>query len=769
MDKIFKKNIKTPDEKEFFFDETLFHNANGYIGVRGSLEEGVPHNFISMRGTYINGFYDIVDMKQAENLCNFVEKKETMLNVADTQTVYLTVNGEPFSLFSGEVIKNHRILNMEEGYTQRDIVWVSPKKDKVSISIKRMTSFEELSLFTIEYKVTALSGNVKLMFSSAHIPEVSNFSDSSDPRLAAESPKLINLVDSGIWDGTSYALSETTRSGLKCCSMVSNTISDPKARLCTVRDGAGNMICDVVTSVAKGETATLIKYSIFTDSIRCEDPVKCAKEKMETVTENGIFHYYEKQKKYLKEFWTNALLEIHNDSRMSEAMNFNMYELMCSAAKDSFANIAAKGLSGEGYEGHYFWDTEMFMLPYFVLTNPDLAKRLLGYRYKTLDKARENAKLLGHKKGALYPWRTITGVECSGYFPSGTAQYHIDGDIAYAIINYYLATGDLDFIKECGEEILIETARLWLDVGYFDGDAFKINAVTGPDEYTCMVNNNYYTNRVAEYNLRWAVKLYRLLEETGNAGALKKKIKVTESELKEMERAAECMFFSPVGKDKVIPQDDSFFEKPKWNIKATPKDMFPLLLHYHPLHLYRYQVCKQADTVMAFFLFGSKEKKDVQKASFEYYEEITTHDSSLSKCAFSVVASKLLMKEKAFKYFGNSAEFDIRNLHDNTQYGVHTANMGGSFMAVVYGFAGLNVNEEGIGIAPFVPDKWTGYSFKFIYKGNRTRIDVTKDNVSVTLEEGAPYSMKIYGKKRKIDKATCVIDMRSSDVKSSSI
>ncbi|SFV00076.1 glycoside hydrolase family 65 protein [Butyrivibrio sp. INlla21] len=757
MAKIFQKNIKTLSKKDSFLYETLFHNANGYIGVRGCLEEGVPADFNTMRGTYINGFYDIVDMKQAENLCNFIEKKDTMLNIADTQTIYLFVNGEPFDMLKGNILKYKRTLDMDAGITQRDIEWKSPKGDKIGINIKRMTSFEELSLFTIEYKVTALSGNVSLLFSSKHIPEVMNYSDPTDPRLAAESPKFISTIEAGINDGVSYALCETSRSKLKCCSVVSHEISDAKSRLCTVKDEDGNLTCDVVSDLKKGESVTLVKYSIFTDSLRCEDPLSSAKEKMAKVLDNGLKYYYKKQAAYLEEFWAGSMLEIHNDPKMNEAVNFNMYELLCSSAKDSYGNIAAKGLSGEGYEGHYFWDSEMFVIPFFVLTDPYLAKMLISYRYRTLEKAKENAKLLGHKKGALFPWRTITGVECSGYFPSGTAQYHIVGDIAYAIVNYYLTTGDLDFIKKYGEEILIETARLWLDVGNYVGGTFRINDVSGPDEYTCMVNNNYYTNRVAKYNLSWAVKFYELLKERGIEKELKKKVQITAAEIKEMSEAADKMYFPKISKDGVIPQDDSFFDKPVWNIKATPKSDFPLLLHYHPLHLYRYQVCKQADTVMAFFLFPDAVEKNTQKKSFEYYEKITTHDSSLSKCAFSIVASKLGMQDKAYKYFGNSAEFDIRDLHDNTSYGIHTANMGGSFMAVVYGFAGLSINEKGISIAPFVPYKWSGYSFKIRFMGSRIRTDVTKEEVSVVLEEGEAFAMKIYGKKTKITKKKTVV------------
>ncbi len=749
MDKILKKTIKAFDEEENSLDETLFHNANGYIGVRGSLEEGTPEGWRTMRGTYINGFYDIVDMKQAENLCNFVEEKETMLNVADTQTITLTVNNEPFSLLTGEIVRYTRLLNMEEGYTLRDIVWKSPKGSRVAISIKRMTSFEELSLFTIEYTVEALSSNTRLMFSSYHMPEVYNYCDPSDPRLAAESPKFIHLCDSRVTEGMTYALSETGRSRLKCCSMTGHTISDQKARLCTARNPEGSMTCDVVCDLKKGEKVTLIKYSVFTDSQRYEDPSAEASRILKRVMENGLPYYYERQAGYLKKYWTNSMMLIHNDPRMNEAVSFNMYELLCSVTRDSYGNIAAKGLSGEGYEGHYFWDTEMFILPYFVLTDPDLAKMLLSYRYRTLDKARENAKLLGHKKGALFPWRTITGVECSGYFPSGTAQYHIDGDIAYAIVNYWLVTGDTDFIRDRGEEILIETARLWLDLGNYVDGKFHINDVTGPDEYTCMVNDNYYTNRVAAYNLKWAVKLYEILKEKGGVKELTSKLSVTPGELKSMTEACENMYYPPK-KDGIIPQDDSFFNKPKWNIKATPKDRFPLLLNYHPLHLYRYQVCKQADTVMSFFLFNDAEDEETMKKSYEYYEEITTHDSSLSKCAFSIVASRLGFEDKAFKYFGNAASLDIRNLHNNTQDGIHTANMGGCFMAIVYGFAGLCVSEDGIAISPFVPDKWTGYSFKICFMGSRVCIDVSGDGVFLTLENGKEISMSVYGKKYKL-------------------
>ncbi len=732
--------------EETSLSETLFHNANGYIGVRVTREEGVPGDYDTMRGMYINGFYDIIPMKQAENLCNFVEEKETMLNVADTQTIEVYADGERFSHFSGKTLSGKRILNMEDGITERTVIWESETGKKLNIDIKRMTSFHELSLFTIEYAVTAENFSGELEFKSYHKPKVRNYCNPKDPRLAAESHDHLKTIISCIENSISFAVTETEKSRLKCATAVAHEVNKSNARICTT-EGEDNIItCDIIVPVKKGETVVVTKYSVFTDSLREKDPLTAGRNKLKRILDNGLNYYYGKQKEYLSRFFERAMMEIDGDEALNKAVNFNMYELLQSSAKDSHGNIAAKGLSGEGYEGHYFWDTEMFMLPFFVLTDPDLARMLLRYRYETLDKARENALLLGHKKGALYPWRTITGVECSGYFPSGTAQYHINGDIAYAIINYYLVTGDLEFINEWGEEILLETARLWLDAGNYVKGRFVLNDVTGPDEYTCMVNNNYYTNMVARHNLLWAARFYHMIKETASGKKLIKKIGIKEAEIKEMEEACKNMYLPYDEETGIIPQDDSFFSKPVWDLKKTPRENFPLLLHYHPLHLYRYQVCKQADTVMAFFLFDDAANKDTMLKSFRYYETITTHDSSLSKCAFSIVAAKLSLKDEAFSYFGNSAKLDLNNMHKNTKDGIHTANMGGCYMAVVYGFAGLKIGESGISINPFLPGKWTGYRFNICYHENNLHIDVKKDSVSVTLLSGSGTGITVCGK-----------------------
>jgi alpha,alpha-trehalose phosphorylase len=732
------------DNSELIINETVFHNANGYIGVRSNFEEGYPEGFDTIRGSYINGFYDIAQMPQAERLYGLVEEKQTMLNVADTQTIRLFVDGESFSLFEGTVLKSRRWLDMEKGITGRNVIWRSPKGNEVEITVKRMASFYQLSLFTIEYSVKALNFGGRLRFVSYHDGEAENYCNENDPRVAKERGRYLLPSGKLVEGGVSYLVSDTSRSGLSVCTGTAHRLSREGFIRTEESSNSHGSVTGAELSVEEGETVTLTKYTVFSDSVRQKDCLANAKGEMAKALSVPLAYYYEAQQNYLREFWSNCMLEIEGDDDLTEAVNYNMYQLIQSVGKDEFCNITAKGLSGEGYEGHYFWDTEMYIEPFFNLTEPVITKNLISFRYKTLPQARQNARALGHAKGALFPWRTIMGTECSGYFPSGTAGYHINGDIAYSVISYYLATKDLDFIAQKGAEIIFETARLWMDVGNYSQGSFRINEVTGPDEYTCMVNNNYYTNVSAQYNLRWATRFYRLLRKAGRTEAADR-IGLTEEEVKEFEQAAEAMYLPYDAKLKINPQDDSFLDKKKWDIAGTPKENFPLLLHYHPLHLYRHQVCKQADTVLAHFIFEDAQSMETIRNSFDYYEKCTTHDSSLSTCIFSIVASKLGLEEKAYEYFGDSAKLDLFNTHKNTKDGIHTANMGGTFMAIVYGFAGLRVKESGIYFAPAIPKQWQGYRFQISYEDSQIKAEISLKESTFTLVNGSPKNIHVYG------------------------
>ena len=772
------KNHKI-DDKELKLQETIFHTANGRIGVRGCIEEGMPDGYDTMRGTYISGVYDMTPMKQAELLCNMVEDKETIVNVADTQTMILRADDRRVSIFEPGVSDIERILDMKKGITIRRYRWDSGNDGKIDVEIKRMTSFDEKRLFLIDYCVRSVDYSGDLSLESLHSGLAENYVNPDDPRMATESVKHIKKVNGIIENKKSFLLSSTVNTDIFVASAVGhevyvqsanddgNSVPEGFKEKCIYNPDMHEAVWKCSMHIDKGNEIHVIKYSVFADSIRDENPTQIVKDVLSEVQRNKADYYYSTQKKYLDGFWKRAKLDISGDRDLSISVNFNMYALLESACTDGHASISAKGLSGEGYEGHYFWDTEMFMLPFFSLTSPDIAKMILSYRYRTLGKARENARRLGHKKGALYPWRTITGRECSGYFVSGDAAYHIDGDIAYAVISYYLLTGDWDFIKKEGLEIITETARLWMDVGnynYYDG-TYRINCVTGPDEYTCMINNNYYTNSCAKYNLEWACKLLKKLQkEPKEWKSFADRLKIDKDEILQMQKASDSMYLPYDKNSKINPQDDSFLSKPVWDLENEDKKNFPLLLHYHPLHLYRYQVCKQADTVMSHFLFPQYQDKDTMLNSFSYYEKITTHDSSLSTCVFSMTSSMLGMYQKAYDYLGDSAKLDLLNTHKNSADGIHAANMGGCYMAIVYGFGGFRVYEDHIELAPYLPQKWNEYCFRLTYLDSVIQVSVSKGMCTITHIKGKhAVALELYGDRYDLKpKAEIKADLREN-------
>lgn len=730
------------DNDALLLQETLFHNANGYIGVRGNLEEGYPEGYRSIRGQYINGFYNNVDMPQAEKLYGLIEEKQTMVNIADTQSIRVHADGHEISMLDSRAGDRTRLLDMERGVTERSFAY-SYLDQNLRISVTRMTSMEILPLFLIRYEVASENSRAHLQFESLAKGDVMNFFDPSDPRVAGEACRHVAVKNAEYRDGISFITSETTKTGLQVTAAVKNVLSGESFRVVIPEDG--QITEKISMTVEPGGTAVFYKYAVFCDSRRYENTLESAEKIMNEVCALPPEVLYEQQRQYMKNFWESCAIDVQGDEDLNAALHYNLYQLIQSAGKDPRSNIAAKGLSGEGYEGHYFWDTEMYMQPFFTLTSREVARNLIQYRYTILDQARENARLLGHKKGAAFPWRTIMGKECSGFFPAGSAQYHISGDIAYSVAAYYLATKDLAMLEECGEEILIETARLWMDIGNYYEGKFRINTVTGPDEYTCLVNNNYYTNSVAKYNLYWAEKAYRLLENAGLQQRVKEKTGVTEEELQEFARASADMYLPYDEKLGINPQDDSFLQKAVWDISTITEEEKPILLHYHPMYIYRYQICKQADTVLAYFILEDYQDEETMRRSFEYYEKVTTHDSSLSSCIFSIMASRLGFEDKALAYFGESAKMDLFNTHKNTKDGIHTANMGGTYMAVVYGFGGLRIKESGLSLAPHLPKTWEGYRFRILYEDSRMEIQVDRKQCRVKLMEGTEKKIRIYG------------------------
>lgn len=714
------------ENNELLRNESIFNVANGYIGVRGNFEEGYDDRYSTIKGTFLNAFYDLVPIEYGEKAYAFPEIMEKLVSVIDTQRIDVIIGKEKFSMFNGEIKKFKRYLDMEKGYYKREIHWVSPSGKEMIINITRLVSLSHLELFTIHYEIEKLNFDDEVIIESYVDGDVKNYTDDNDPRVGGHA-KLLKVQSI---DKNGPIMQVTAKTASSESLMVATTFNKTNNKCNREFVKYDEQIKERIVFNKEEKNITLTKYNVYTDSLRHENINKLGYDLIDKFSNIDFKSLLSEQEEYLKNFWDIADITIEGDTNLQQGLRYNLYQLLQSAGKDDISNIAAKGLSGEGYEGHYFWDTEIYILPFFNLCNPDLAKKLLKYRYSILDNARTRAIEMGHKKGAAFPWRTIAGRECSGYFPAGTAQYHINGDIAYSYIQHFLVTKDMEFIKEFGAEVLFETARIWIEIGHFYKDEFRIDDVTGPDEYTAIVNNNFYTNTIAKHNLKWASYIYELLkkEDKESLKEICEKINLDLEEANLWAKASDAMYLPYDEELDIDAQDDTFLKKEVWDFEGTPKEKYPLLLHYHPLTIYRYQVLKQADTVLAHFLLDGESPLERVKKSYDYYENITTHDSSLSCAVYSIMASKVGYQEKAYDYFIETARLDLDDTHSNTKDGIHTANMGGTWMSIVFGFGGLRIKEEGIVIKPNLPKQWGGLSFKFKYKNSIVSVKVEKDS-----------------------------------------
>jgi len=734
------KRTQTWSRDNFARLETLFHNANGYLGVRNAPEEGTAEGVDSIRGTYLNAFYEIKDIRYGEKLYGFPETQQVMVNLPDTQTVRLWADGAAFSMFSDTAEERRQTLDMEAGISARSCLWHTAR-GSVRVEVTRMTSFHHPGLFWMRYRVESLDYHGTVRLAATLNADVRNHAAANDPRVAAEPLQCLDVQNVRFEGGEACAEARTLRSGLTlACRAAYRCLWD------AVRTHTDLMTETAFSGGLKpGESVELETYAYYADSRRAENPALAVRTGLAECLVLGADTLLAEQRAYLINFWQNSRVIIHGGGALQEAMDYDLYELLQSTGTDGVSNVAAKGLSGEGYEGHTFWDSEIYVLPLYLWTDPERAKRMLMYRCGILPRARTNARSLGFAKGALYPWRTIDGDECSAYFPAGTAQYHINGDIAYAFLQYWDATDDVSFMAEHGAEVLVETARFWLELGHMGEDGFRIECVTGPDEYTCLVNNNFYTNATAEYNLRGAVRVLRALAEQGADTKAREATGVTDAELSDFEQAAERMYFPRDERRGISAQDDSFLQKAVLDLHSIPKENFPLLLHYHPLFLYRYQVCKQADTVLAHLLFPDTADAETVRRSYEYYLKVTTHDSSLSLCVFAMAAARLGLKGEAEKLFAETVDLDWGDAHGNTRDGLHTANMGGSYLCVLRGFAGLSLDAKGLALSPALPLGWKGYSFRLHYRGSCIGVAVDVQGTKLTHISGEPVTVRLNG------------------------
>ncbi len=714
--------------------ETMFSTANGYFGMRGGFEEGTP---ACEHGTFVNGFHETWPIPYGEHAYGFASTGQTIVNVPDGKIVRLYVDDEVFDLSRATVIDYERALDMRAGTLNREVLWETPTGKRVRVRSCRMVSFTERHLAAISYEVTVLNAAAPIVVSSELIlHQQPRMLAEDDPRLARQLDRSVLVPRIHQFEGNRILRSYTTRSSqmtLACAvdhalETECETTSDHEAS-----DEFDRLVFSI--NAEAGKPVRLTKFLTYHSSrtISSEEQLDRARRVLDRAVPRGFGQLLEDQRRYLDDFWFRSDVEVGGvHSRAQQCLRWDLFQLLQATARADGAGVPAKGLTGQAYEGHYFWDIEMFMIPFLVYTDPLAARNLLMFRYHMLDSARQRAREVS-QKGALFPWRTISGQEASAYYAAGTAQYHINAAISYAIRKYVEVTGDEEFLCTCGAEILVETARLWYDLGFFSdrrNGRFCIHAVTGPDEYATVVDNNTYTNLMARENLRYAVEAIRMLKDKHPRAyeRLLFSTRLNAEEPKDWQRAAEAMYIGFNESLGIHPQDDSFLNHQAWDFANTPLDHYPLLLHYHPLVIYRRQVLKQTDVVFAMFLLGEDFTREQKLRNFDYYDPLTAGDSSLSACIQSIIAAELGYQRKATEYWKYALLMDMADVGGNVKDGCHIAALGGSWMAAVYGFAGMR--DRG-GELSFDPRPYIG-SLRFALKVRGQRLEVHMEDGSIT-------------------------------------
>lgn len=719
--------------------ESMFALSNGHVGLRGSLDEGEPR---AVPGSYLNGFSEERPYTHPEIGYGQPHAGQTVANVTDGRIIRLIVGDSPLDLRYGHVMGHMQSLDFKSGVLSRRTEWTSPNGRSVRVTSQRLVSFQRRSVAAIVYEVEPLEDDLDIAVQSDLLAnEPMNNGSALDPRSAAA---LDGVLVPQLSAGRGHAgvlVHQTRRSHLRCAVGMDHVFDTPSNVDSSLHVADDLARLTIAAHLPGGSKFRLVKFLAYGWSHRRSSAA--LRDQVEGVLATAKLAGWDKlaaeQRSFLGDYWGRSDVEIHGDDELQQAVRFGLFHVLQAAARSEGQAIPAKGLTGPGYDGHAFWDAETFVLPVVTYTSPSAAREPLRWRHSTLPKARERAKTLGHN-GAAFPWRTIRGEECSGYWPAGTAAFHVNADIADAVARYVAATDDEEFARECGVELLVETARLWLSLGHVDADGdFRIHGVTGPDEYTAVVDDNVYTNLMAQRNFTAAVNAYERWPEV--AGALS----VEEDEVAAWREAAAKMFVPYDDNLGVHPQSQGFTEHDEWEFEATPPEHYPLLLNFPYFELYRKQVIKQADLVLAMHMRGDAFSAEDKERNFAYYEARTVRDSSLSAATQGVIAAEVGHLDLAYDYWREAAFTDIHDLHGNLHQGLHIASLAGAWSVAVSGFGGMRDFDGKLSFAPRLPSPLDKLSFHMIFKGRCLNVTMKRDDATYQLLYGEPLETSHHG------------------------
>lgn len=710
--------------------ESLFALSNGHIGLRANLDEGEPHG---LPGTYLNGFYELRPLPYAESQFGTPESNQTLVNVTNGKLMRLLVDDEPFDVRYGALRTHDRLLDFRAGTLTRTAEWTSPARRTVRVTSRRFVSFTHRSIVGIGYEVEPLDGPANVVVQSELVANEQLPSVAGDPRVASALESPLKPEEHLSRETEMVLIHRTRRSGLRLAAAMEHVVSgSSKVHVATEisADSARVVVTDVLEPGQRLRLVKLVAYgwSLERTVPALRDQVAAA---LAAARQTGWDGLLADQRRYLDDFWARADVELGGDPELQQAVRFALFHLLQVSARAERRAIPAKGLTGTGYDGHSFWDTETFILPVLSCTVPTAAADALCWRHSTLPAAQSRAHELG-LAGAAFPWRTIHGEECSGYWPAGTAAFHVNADIADAVIRHVDATGDETFERDIGVDILVQTARLWRSLGHHDLQGrFRIDGVTGPDEYSAIADNNVYTNLMAARNF------------VGAAGACERhqdrarELGVTPEEMADWRAAADRILIPYDQRLGVHAQAECFTDHEIWNFAGTKPDQYPLMLHFPYFDLYRKQVVKQPDLVLAMQLCGDAFTDEQKARNFDYYERITVRDSSLAACTQAVLAAEVGHLRLALDYAAEAALMDLQDLEHNARDGLHIAALAGTWIALVNGFGGMRDHAGVLSFAPRLPDGLTSLSFSIVRRSLCLRVEVTERAAIYRLTRGS--------------------------------
>ncbi|MFF4487993.1 glycoside hydrolase family 65 protein [Streptomyces sp. NPDC001544] len=718
--------------------ESVFALSNGHVGWRGNLDEGEPHG---LPGSYLNGVHEVHPLPYAEAGYGYPESGQTVINVTNGKVLRLLVDDEPFDLRYGKLVRHERTLDLRRGVLERTCEWTSPTGSTVRVRSTRLVSLTQRAVAAVAYEVEPVGSRARVVIQSELVANEQLPGSNGDPRAAMALQSPLEPEEDFASDRRLRLVHRTRRSGLRVAVAADHVVTGPE-RTTTASESNPDVARLTVTSVLEpGQRLRVEKlvahgWSGTRSLPAMSDQVDAA---LAAAAHDGWQGLVDEQRACLDDFWARADVEVDGDEEIQQAVRFALFHVLQAGARAEQRAIPAKGLTGSGYDGHAFWDTEMFVLPVLTYTAPGSVAEALRWRYNTLDSARERAAQLG-LEGAAFPWRTIEGSEGSAYWPAGTAAFHVNADIANAVVRYVAATGDTDFERDTGVELLVETARLWRSLGHHDHHgAFHIDGVTGPDEYSAVADDNTYTNLMARANLLAAADAVerhpRQAERLG----------VDDEESAAWRDAAEAMHIPYNHELGVHEQHAGFTRYQRWDFANTRPDQYPLLLNFPYFDLYRKQVVKQADLVLAMYTCDGYFDDEQTARNFAYYEPLTVRDSSLSACCQAVIAAQAGHLRLAYDYAAEAALMDLADLEHNTRDGLHIASLAGTWIALVAGFGGMRRHDDGLSFAPRLPEKIRRLAFTVRFLDRRLRVEVQADKATYALLDGAPLTIRHHG------------------------